>query len=315
MENTDSTSTPEQRSPLQSLEDQIALLTEINTNIQSLRRPTSFFQPAEIASGLTVGGGVVQIYHDPPIETGFKQVKALAEKLQSKPVQEALKAAKESATKEPIGLSLGRRRRHPPKRPVTPESPPPLRSFQPKTLSFFPPDSDHQYPPLCLDDFAEYAKDYNRKGRFHLQIWTATKHDPNRPLPDPPIVRFVIPDVFTVYMTLGTISPGSSVIVESATAFGSREKKPPHAQSDFVVFQSLSQHLVKILQSKPQASFQSIVNLLEDYEDLFVRACVVCGRLITGESHVPPVVRTWRGTPPPVGKTSLWDARHPLCLD
>lgn len=122
MENTDAPSTStgtstvsEEKTPLQSLEDQIALLTELNTNVQSLRRPATFFQSSEITAGLTVGGGVVSIYHDPPVQSGFEQLKALSEKLQAKPVQDALKTAKESSAKEPIGLALGRRRKQPPK--------------------------------------------------------------------------------------------------------------------------------------------------------------------------------------------------------
>ena len=107
---------------------------------------------------------------------------------------------------------------------MTPESPQPLRSFQPKTRTFFPPDSEQTYDPIRLDNLAEYVQDYTSTNHSLLQIWTPTKHTPNRSLPDSPIVRFIIPDVFTVYMTLGTIDPNSSLIIESATAFGSREK-------------------------------------------------------------------------------------------
>lgn len=115
MDTSETVSTPIQRTPIQSLEDRIALLTELDTTVQSLRKPTSFLRPPEITSGIAVGGGVVSIYHDPPIQSGFEQLKALSEKLQTKPVQEALKVAQESGTKEPLGLSFGRKRRQPPK--------------------------------------------------------------------------------------------------------------------------------------------------------------------------------------------------------
>ena len=115
MDTSETVSTPIKRTPIQSLEDRIALLTELDTTVQSLRKPTSFLRPPEITSGIAVGGGVVSIYHDPPIQSGFEQLKALSEKLQTKPVQEALKVAQESGTKEPLGLSFGRKRRQPPK--------------------------------------------------------------------------------------------------------------------------------------------------------------------------------------------------------
>ncbi|KAI0700927.1 hypothetical protein BC835DRAFT_1265766 [Cytidiella melzeri] len=194
-------------------------------------------------------------------------------------------------------------------RPLAPESPQSFRSSQPKQTSLFPPDDECSYPALRLDGLVDFLSDYNRTHRYLLQIWTATAHPPGRVLPDPLVVRFLIPDVLTVYVTLGTAEPDSTIILESATVFGSREKKPPHAQSEYAVFQRLSQHLAKMLQSKPQASVQLVVQLLASYEDLFVRPCSACKRVISTEGHIPPVARTWLGG----GDKNDWDARHPVC--
>jgi hypothetical protein len=74
-----------------------------------------------------------------------------------------------------------------------------------------------------------------------------------------------------------------ALVVESFTVFGSREKasssplndrqgffahiclpvyhwqKPPHSQSEFIVFQKLSQWVVRVLQSSPRVPVQSFM--------------------------------------------------------
>ena len=161
------------------------------------------------------------------------------------------------------------------RRPSSPDSPQPARSLRLKTSSLFPRE-DTSLSPLRVGGLIDYLKHYNQSGRFRLQIWTATQHSPDHPRPEPQVVRFIIRDVVTFYMILDTANPDSVIIVESATAFGSREKvhmslmqsssgltrwpqKPPHSQSDYIVFQRLSQHLAKMLQSYPQVPFQSVM--------------------------------------------------------
>lgn len=93
-------------------------------------------------------------------------------------------------------------------------------------------------------------------------------------------LRFVAPNVTTVYLTLDESSQGNqALVVESATAIGSREQvgattyarddrygsrthdfqKPAHSQSDFMAFQQLSQQLAKVIRSEPLAPLQSYV--------------------------------------------------------
>lgn len=52
--------------------------------------------------------------------------------------------------------------------------------------------------------------------------------------------------------------------------------------------------------------------LLASYEDLFVRPCTACQRIISAEEHVPPVARIWTEVIREVEK-SEWEARHPAC--
>ncbi|KAI0344834.1 hypothetical protein BDW22DRAFT_1355002 [Trametopsis cervina] len=312
MEPSASTSEKESTTPLQALEDQITLLTELNSRVHDLRRATTFLRPTTIPVGLNGGGGVLPIYQTPPIQDGFTQLKALSEKIRSDAVQDALKAAKERALKDPGGLNLSRKRKRPSKRPLTPEPPQSFRSFRPKSTSLFPPDDNLSTPPLRLNTLVAYLREHNKSNRSRLQIWTATAQAHDRSLPDPLVIRFIVSDVFIVYLMVGTTGSDSTLVVESATAFGSREKKPPHTQSEFIVFQRLSQHLAKMLQSKPQASFQLVMQLLSSYEDLFIRPCTACRRVISTEGHIPPVVRKWLEAETN-GEKGQWDARHPVC--
>lgn len=53
--------------------------------------------------------------------------------------------------------------------------------------------------------------------------------------------------------------------------------------------------------------------LLTSYEDLFVRQCTACQRVLSAEGHVPPVARVWL-LPSQESSEGSWDARHPDCM-
>ena len=53
-------------------------------------------------------------------------------------------------------------------------------------------------------------------------------------------------------------------------------------------------------------TLSGIVELVSCYEGLFISQCVVCGRVVSGEGHVPPVIRWWSG--------EEWSARHVGCV-
>jgi hypothetical protein len=101
------------RPAVETLKDQISLLTELNSNVQNLRKATVYLQPTAIATGLSADGTLLPIYQNPPLQQGFVQLKALSDSVQSEAIQQALKAAKESATKDSQGLNLGARHRKP----------------------------------------------------------------------------------------------------------------------------------------------------------------------------------------------------------
>lgn len=110
----------------------------------------------------------------------------------------------------------------PARRAPSPDSPQPYRSFQPKA-SPFPPD-DTASAPLQLRGLVEYIQSFNKEKPFRLHIWTATPRPAGQELPSPLIVRFTIRDVVTVFLSIGSVPPDGTIVVEGATAFGPREK-------------------------------------------------------------------------------------------
>lgn len=117
MENSNLKPVSETQPPLHVLENQISLLSELNSRVQSLRNATTFLRPPGIPQAI-VAGGVLPLSQPLSVKEGFEQLKELAEKVQSEQVQNALKIAKESASKDSHGLSLSSRRRRPQKRAI-----------------------------------------------------------------------------------------------------------------------------------------------------------------------------------------------------
>ncbi|THG98789.1 hypothetical protein EW026_g3464 [Hermanssonia centrifuga] len=194
------------------LEERITLLTDLNGRVEKLRQTPSLLR---VQSGSTLS--------TPLLREGFEQLKELSEKVKSEPTQDALNTAKESEAKDRSDLGFNNRRRNLKRaRPPSPESPQPFRAFQPKATSLFPPDLPQVA--LQLDELIEYIKESNKSNSYRLHIWSPSAHSNDGKLPSPVIVRFTIRDVVIVYLTLGCVTPNSTIIVEGATAFGPREK-------------------------------------------------------------------------------------------
>ncbi|EKM54040.1 uncharacterized protein PHACADRAFT_29309 [Phanerochaete carnosa HHB-10118-sp] len=301
-------------SDLQALKGQISLLTELGNRVESLRQTPSYLRLGAVAPSTSpIASNVSPASQAALISHGFEGIKLFLEKVQSDPVQDVLRKASESEAEDKRNLDFNHPRRNlKHNRQPSPDSPQPYRTLQPKT-SLFPPDDAAAPTPLRVDDLVHYIRSYNTTNAHRLHVWTATPRPSRLNLPSELMVRFTIRDVVTVYLTLGSMPPESTIVVEGATAFGPREKKPPHSQSSYVVYQRLSQHLAKMLQSKPQASFQLVMVLLASYEDLFVRRCSACQRVTSAEGHLPPAARVWVPSERE-GEEGHWDAKHPSCL-
>jgi len=284
------------------LEEHIQTITDLYSRLQALRQaPTLLSKPL--------------VSNDLPtpllsLRSEFDDLKDIGERIKSEKVQEALRTARDSekADKNELCSSVRRENRKR-RRPPSPESPQPYASFQPKTISLFPISTDES-PPLQLDGFINYIRDFNQSKPYKLHIWTRTKNSTT--LSNPVIVRFTIQDVLTAFVTLSYSDDNPILITEAVTAFGPREMKSPHSQSDYVVYQNLSQQIAKMVQSHPRVSFQNLMDLLCSYSGIFVDRCTSCQRVLSVEGHVPPVGRIWVDSS--TDKKRQWVPRHILCL-
>lgn len=169
-----------------------------------------------------------------------------------------------------------------------------------------------------------YARDFNKtQETCRLHIWEKTRE---RREDKPRMMRFTIPDVLTAYLSLGYSRLDNAAIVLTVTAFGPREKvglvllcnivsgmdglrlvqKPPHSQSDYGVYQALSQEIAKQMQQEERVLLGDVVGLLCHYVSLFYEPCSACGAVLSKEGYTPPVVRFWRD-----GRA---ETRHVRCM-
>ncbi|KAI0661249.1 hypothetical protein C8Q70DRAFT_1043873 [Cubamyces menziesii] len=289
-------------SDIQTLRNHIQTLSDLNNRLQALRHiPALLLRPPTT--------GVHALPQASLLRHEFQEIKDITEAIRSDKVQDALKAARKSEAAEPklLGFDIRRdnlKRRRPP----SPESPQPYRATESRSSSFLP-RGDDSPPPVRLGGLAAYIKAHNKSSPHKLHVVAPKK---GRALQCPVVLRFLIPDVVVVYLTLDqSTTEQEALVVESATAFGPREQKPHHSQSDYTVFQQLSQQLAKVLQTEPWAPLQAIVSLLSAYENLFTEPCTVCGRVLSAEAHTPPVVRVRRE--PTMDQPSAWGVHHVTC--
>ncbi|KIJ49708.1 hypothetical protein M422DRAFT_28070 [Sphaerobolus stellatus SS14] len=272
------------------------------------------------------------------LEQGFEQIKDLKGVIEADTTQSTLKLAQESFSESSDGVGVesttqSRKRKRPPT--PTPESsrPPPSAPDY-----IFPPSS--RQTRLTVGDLPSFIRSHNASGSLiKLHIWSPTRHEPQNK-PDAPswllnskevIIRASIPDVMYVYMRFeveDTGSPGSAsqktLLIENISAFGPGERKSPHSQSDYMVFQKLSQHLAWMIQAEPNVQLDSLVGLFASYDDLFVSQCTACHRVLS-EGHYPPVCRIWvlprktvhqkeNGTAEETSEGGKWEPRHRTCF-
>ncbi|KAJ7675069.1 hypothetical protein B0H17DRAFT_1081681 [Mycena rosella] len=272
------------------LSSMISSLSDIQSRLQQLRNAP----PSLLKSSMP--------FSSPSIRHDFQQLKELADTIRSDSVQEALRTATNSERADKSDLNRnGRRETRKRRRPPSPDSPQPFIPYDTRSSSLFPVTSDEP-PALRAHELAGYIREFNPTHSCKLHIWTRIPGSTQ--LGNPAVVRFTIRDVLVCYVTMAYAPSDPVLVIET-------EKKSPHSQSDFLVYQSLSQQIAKMLQSHPRVSFQSLMNLMCTYEGIFIDRCTSCERVLSAEGHVPPVVRIWLDA----GKDSKgrWEPRHASC--
>ncbi|KAI0001295.1 hypothetical protein BJV74DRAFT_766342 [Russula compacta] len=313
------------QSAAEDVQSQIDLLAALSKRLQTLRQLPSGVLRSELVSGAN------QVIPTPTLKDIFaksaEDLRTLHVAAMEGKVQDALRAAAESERRDGTEIQDARERENQKRRrSPTPESPRPYLPLQQKITSPFPP-LPAGASPLTLKDLPIYIKEFNstHAKKVLLHIYLAHGHESRRTVV-PVVLRFLIPNVLRAFITLGheegidgAVSKTPALVVESLTVFGSREKarlpiclpcmhqKPPHSQSEFIIFQKLSQWVVRVLQSSPRVPFQSFMDMLVAYESLFLEKCLLCGRFLSAEGYLPPVARVRQ-------EDGTWESRHGTCL-
>jgi len=292
------------------------VLTDVSRRLQALRQFPGGLLRSEHASGES------QVLQGPLSSTLKGSFSKYTEDLRTlnvavveEKVQEVLRAAAESERRDGAGIKDTREKETQKRqRSPSPESPRPYLAFQQKVSSPFPPLAADELP-LTLRELPTYVREFNvTHTKMTLHIYVASGRE-TRNVTVPVVLRFLIPDVLRAFITLGheegssngAVSETPALMVESLTVLGSREKKPPHSQSEFTVFQKLSQWVVRMLQSSPRVPVQSFMGMLIAYEGLFLEKCPLCQRFLSAEGYLPPVARVRRDD-------GTWEPRHATCV-
>lgn len=110
------------------------------------------------------------------------------------------------------------------RRPPSPASPQPYVAKPAQEPSVFPP-ADANAVPLTAHDLLGYIREHNRERGAKLQIWLKTAAEAKSDRPQ--LLRFMIPDVVIVYISVSYERTSGAVVIENMAAFGPREKVGP----------------------------------------------------------------------------------------
>ncbi|KAF8972957.1 hypothetical protein BDZ97DRAFT_1649446 [Flammula alnicola] len=258
------------------LKEQIEKLNELHGRLQRVRQvPPMLLHMKKAENGADKVG------------EEFGVVKEIGDAMMSGPVQSALNRARESLEKDSGGIGTEVRRENRKRRRAA--SPELYVQEDRKGTSLLPSTLEEG---ITMERLGDWARAWNAGNRSKIRIRGR-------------IIRLAMGDVMTVYMGIG-IGRKGEVAVETIRAFGPREIVLGHGQSGYAVYQQVSQQLGKMLEQEGQVKLQTMVELVMAYQDLFVRRCDVCGRVVSNEGHVPCVVRIFDG--------KGWRAEHVGCV-
>ncbi|KAJ3724988.1 hypothetical protein DFJ43DRAFT_594126 [Lentinula guzmanii] len=287
-------------SPPLAVESQVQALTELYNSIQNARHyPRDLLKTAIVPNPLPLTPPSLSLYS--------QQLKDIAFTFRSDAVQSALRAAQESERADGQNImNHVRRENRKRRRPPSPESPQPYTVIERQSSSFFPVTRD-DLTPLKSSELIEYIRQFNKEhSSYKLGIWQGTRSFV-KDVKNPAILRFTIKDVLTAYLTVSYTVNDLALLVESVTAFGPRERRLPHSQSEYSVYRMLSQELGRMIHSDPQVGLQKFMTLLCSYENMFTARCDKCQRVLCVEGHVAAVERVWNES------NEQWEPRHVSC--
>lgn len=157
--------------------------------------------------------------------------------------------------------------------------------------------------PLPASQLKGFLRNFNKsRSNRKMSVKICCRDKPPTRFKDPITVRMVLEDVLVAYITLGLDeqSEDAPLLIEFVNVLGSREAKPLHTPSDYLVFQQITQYMTGVIRNNPEVSLQSILRILESYRDLFFSRCATCDRVASEDDHSPPIARLWKSIDPSV---------------
>ncbi|KAL0580300.1 hypothetical protein V5O48_001717 [Marasmius crinis-equi] len=273
-----------------SVENHIQNLQDVYNKVQALRQfPQTLIKAPTSPLSLPKGTS---------LNSQYQQIKDIAQALKDDPVQEALRAAKASESANGLKGAVNLRRENRKRRRVrapSPESPQPYVAPDRQGASLFPPPTADEASLKACDLF-DYIRRFNREHSSKLHVWKPTRTWSSPETVDQPVMlRFCIEDIFTAFLTVDQ-SADTTLITESVTVFGPREKvsrfsqmlrareltavkRLPHSQSEYVVYQSISQQLTKMIHSHPQVPLQTLLLLADGRIPHATNYRIFCARM------------------------------------
>jgi hypothetical protein len=75
---------------------------------------------------------------------------------------------------------------------------------------------------LSAEELHSYIKEFNQGNRAKLYIWRKTVDEPK--VDRPKLLRFMIPDVVVIYVSIGYHGSIGTILIENMAAFAPRER-------------------------------------------------------------------------------------------
>ncbi|KAN0132054.1 hypothetical protein V8E53_010091 [Lactarius tabidus] len=304
----------DRQSAISNAQSQIDVLTDLSRRLQALRQfPDSLLRSEHISGENQVLQGPLSSTVKGSFSKYVEDLRTLHVAMVEEKAQDVLRAAAESERKDSTAIKDTREKEKESqkrKRSPTPESPRPYLALENKVSSPFPPLTADELL-LTLKDLPAYVREFNATHtKTLLHVYVSSGREPHN-VAVPVVLRFLIPDVLRAFITLGHEEGSNGAVSETSALMGihvfTELQKPPHSQSEFTVFQKLSQWVVRMLQLSPRVPVQSFMSMLVAYESLFLEKCPLCQRFLSAEGYLPPVARVRRDD-------GTWEPRHATCV-
>ncbi|EJD52702.1 hypothetical protein AURDEDRAFT_149333 [Auricularia subglabra TFB-10046 SS5] len=280
------------------LQNQTIVLENLLRRVQKLRDTPArvlagaMSQLSTASTGLTIQALGADI--STHAANAFAELRAVESQLREDAIQTALAAAK-AQNHSGQNLHTLKRKREPDDQTHTPVHPAPPRSnIEPANAAAGGlPLEDPGRVKVTQTSLPSFIRDHNKaRPDLKLHIWSADRGQQKRRPSTVVVIRVTVPGVLVAYVTFEDIGP--ELVAEAVAVFGPKERKPVYSQSEYSVFQKVSQHILSIVRQAGDVSLQRIIEIFHAYSEVFQAQCTRCSRVVSETDHLPAVEISWR---------------------